>query len=172
MNEFIKNIMPRMILVYASIYVPSFMDQQIDKLFTGINPMVCFNSRVKMLNRMLTNIYDKAFKPYGLNGNQFTLLLFIGKTQRTNQKKIADILSINFSTVSRDISKLQQIGWVICDKGSDARNAEISLSDTGLSLLKRTLPVWQKINGQLDHTMGKPVSESLNHAIKAVRNDK
>ncbi|MGY3212027.1 MarR family winged helix-turn-helix transcriptional regulator [Mucilaginibacter sp. HD30] len=146
--------------------------EEITKLFAEINPMVCFNSRVKMLNRMLTTIYDKAFKPFGLNGNQFTLLLFIGKTRITNQKKIADMLMINFSTVSRDISKLQDTGWVICDKGSDARNAQISLSDTGLSLLKRALPVWQAINNKLDQLIGATASGNLNLMIKAVKNDK
>jgi len=137
-----------------------------------INPMVCYNSRVKMLNRMMSSWYDAAFKPYALTGNQFTLLLFIGKAKSTNQKMIADMLLINFSTVSRDLAKLSLAGWVDMEKGTDARNSRISLAEKGLELLANVLPVWADVNGQMEELFGSKTSESLNAMIELIKKRK
>jgi DNA-binding MarR family transcriptional regulator len=144
----------------------------LEHALSEINPMVCYNSRIKMLNRMMSNMYDKALKPYGLTGNQFTLLLFIGKTKSTNQKMIADMLMINFSTVSRDLNKLDIANWVIINKGMDARNTKISLSPKGLTLLATVLPVWKKTNSEVQVLFGDKISAGIDHMINTLRNSK
>ncbi len=132
--------------------------------------MVCYNSRIKMLHRMVSSFYDSALKPYELTGNQFTLLLFIGKMKTTNQKKIADMLIINFSTVSRDLNKLHNADWVIIAKDKDARNTNISLSAKGIALLSTVLPVWKKANNEINSLFVTNSSESLNKMLESLKN--
>ena len=132
--------------------------------------MVCYNSRIKMLHRMISSFYDSALKPYELTGNQFTLLLFIAKMKTTNQRKIADMLIINFSTVSRDLNKLHNADWVIITKDKDARNTNISLSAKGIALLATVLPVWEKANNEINSLFVTNSSESLNKMIESLNN--
>lgn len=145
------------------------MEKGLENVLATINPMVCYNSKVKMLNRMMGTLYDSAFKPHGLTGNQFTMLLFIAKTRSSNQKMIADMLVINFSTVSRDLSKLAEAGWVNIEKGTDARNTRISLSVKGADLLAEVIPVWKDLNDDMEVLFGAETSKMLEAMISTIK---
>ncbi|MGY3213624.1 MarR family winged helix-turn-helix transcriptional regulator [Mucilaginibacter sp. HD30] len=145
------------------------MKKDIDQALQYINPMVCYNSRVKMLNRLINARYDAALKPYRLTGSQFTLLLFIGKAKSTNQKMIADLLMINFTTVSREVAKIKIAAWIVFEKAIDARNSQISLSEKGRALLTEVLPVWANINNEMEGLLGDVASAGLNNMINALR---
>lgn len=147
------------------------MDEHVEIALAQIYPKICYNSRIKMLNRMMSSLYDAPLKPYGLTGNQFTLLLFIGKVKTTNQKMIAEMLMINFSTVSRDLTKMDTAGWLSISKGADARNAQVSLSKKGLTLLATVLPVWGKINDDMNQLLGDRISGSLDEMIDIVKSN-
>ena len=122
-----------------------------------------------MLNRLINARYDSVLKQYGLTGSQFTLLLFIGKAKSTNQKMIADLLMINFTTVSREVTKVKAAGWLLFEKGIDARNSWISLSEKGRALLTAALPVWTKINNEMEDLLGDVASAGLNDMINALK---
>src|SRR5580704_6663735 len=125
-------------------------------------PCTCANLR--RADRVVTRYYDAMLRPSGLNATQFTLLQALNEAAEISQKRLAELLEIDSTTLTRTLAPLRQKGWLHSAAGADRRELRLSLTAAGKREYKRALPYWQSAQKGLEHALGK---ESCIHLIDA-----
>jgi DNA-binding MarR family transcriptional regulator len=104
----------------------------------------CFAVRLRMLNRIVTGIYDNALRAIGLTVSQANMLTAIHEVGPVKQADLADYLHIEKSTLSRNLALMKKRGWVRALPGEDERSHTLVITAKGTKLLERSLPSWRK----------------------------
>ena len=114
----------------------------------------CLAVRVRMLNRIITNIYDDALRPLGLTTSQANMLTAIEQVGPVKQAELADRLHIEKSTLSRNIALMKKRGWVRVLPGEDVRSHALTITTGGRKLLREILPSWRKAQREAAEILG------------------
>ena len=104
----------------------------------------CLAVRIRMLNRILTTIYDDALRPLGITTSQANVLTAIHEVGPVKQTQLADFLHIEKSTLSRNLSLMKKRGWVRVLPGEDQRSHTLGITARGRKLLGAALPSWHE----------------------------
>ena len=115
----------------------------------------CLAVRVRLLNRVITKIYDDALRPFGLKISQDNILVIAGKLGLANPLRICEILHLDPSTLSRNVLRMQAKGWLEVVPGDDAREQPFRITGRGKALLKQVEPAWKKAQAQAGEVLGK-----------------
>lgn len=99
-----------------------------------------------------------------------SILFIIGKNEKINQKTLADLLVLDQSTMSRDIKKLTDKGWIRIQKGEDPRHSELSITNQGYELLEKITPIWEKLHTKVSDLLGSFSLQQIDHITLAVQN--
>jgi DNA-binding MarR family transcriptional regulator len=103
-------------------------------------PCACANLRKAAL--LTTQYYDEMLRASGVRATQFTLLQTLTYAPGVSQKKLAGLLGIDSTTLTRTLAFLRGKGWVRSETGSDRRELRHSLTAAGQREYKRVLPYW------------------------------
>lgn len=118
---------------------------------TPASPCTCF--RVRKLGRMLSQRYDLALAPAGLNVNQYSILRRADRGPHAIGRLAAE-LGMDRSTLSRDLRHLVDAGWLRLDAGEDARSKRVTLTAAGRRRIARAHPLWQAVQAQVRALLG------------------
>src|SRR4029077_15105794 len=102
----------------------------------------CVAARVRLINRVITGLYDEAFHPHGLRVSQGNILVAVAHRGEARPAEICRILRIEKPTLSRDVELLRQTGWIESEPPEGGRNQILRLTTQGLVLLRRVQPAW------------------------------
>src|SRR5688572_17654539 len=120
----------------------------------------CF--RLRKLSRLLSQRYDAALAPAGINVNQFSILRRADHAPRTIGA-LALELGMDRTTLTRDLRHLADARWIRLVPGDDARQKRIVVTAAGKRVIGRALPLWRGIQDGTDALLG-PVVLSKLHA--------
>ncbi|WP_242359917.1 MULTISPECIES: MarR family winged helix-turn-helix transcriptional regulator [Anaeromyxobacter] len=122
----------------------------------------CLASRARFLDRRLASIYERALRPLGLRRTQLTLLVAIARAgERATPTVVGRALQLEKSTVSRELARLQALGWVRVEPPSDGRTQRLSLTAAGARTLEAALPLWRKAQREARALLGDRGAEAL-----------
>ena len=105
-------------------------------------PCACANLR--RASRVVTNYYDAMLRPSGLHLSQFTLLQALNIAPGITQKRLAELLEIDSTTLTRTLAPLREKAWLHSEAGDDRRELRLSLTAAGKREYKRAFPYWQR----------------------------
>jgi DNA-binding MarR family transcriptional regulator len=114
----------------------------------------CIGFRVRMLNRMITSIYDDALAEVGLKTSQFNLLVSVSNREPARPAELAKILEMDESTLSRNVERMCAKGWLILKPEQDRRSHLIRVTDSGRELIRKGFPAWEKAQDEVGHRLG------------------
>ncbi|WP_169545905.1 MarR family winged helix-turn-helix transcriptional regulator [Sneathiella aquimaris] len=114
----------------------------------------CFAVRLRKLNRMVSRLYDDSFRPYGITIAQFNLLVAVATERVTSPSQMVQVLSLEKSTVSRNIEKMIQKGWLKRTPCTDKRSHLLMLTKAGSQLLSDVTPAWRKAQKEANEALG------------------
>src|SRR5439155_16223391 len=82
------------------------------KLTTGqdrgrLSPCVC--NTLRMVTRVVTQLYDDCLRPSGLRVTQFSILAAIARLGEASLKQLEDKLAIDQTTLTRSLRQCQEI---------------------------------------------------------------
>lgn len=137
--------------------------------FDRINPTLCINAKIRKLHKLTDNIYQARIRPFGLKGSMLSILFIVGKNDGINQKNIADLLVLDQSTISRDLKRLIDKGWIQFEIADDPRKKLLSLTTDGKALLEQVAPVWENTHKEMEALLGAFSIQQLNSITTAVR---
>jgi DNA-binding MarR family transcriptional regulator len=126
----------------------------------------CIALRLRLLNRIVTNLYDDALRPTGLKVSQLNLLVVTAKLGLAQPAKVCDILQLDTSTLSRNVERMRAKGWLEAVPGEDARTQPFRLTAQGTRLLERAVPAWEQAQRQAKELLGVEGITLLNKAAK------
>jgi DNA-binding MarR family transcriptional regulator len=115
----------------------------------------CYCTQFRRSANALTHIYDHALRAVGLKITQLTLLRGLDRLGSATYNEIADELSLDKTTISRNIKLLIDAGWVQVSIEEDARYRVASLSPAGARMLKDAEPHWRAAQAQVEKELKK-----------------
>lgn len=122
----------------------------------------CIGVRARLLNRVITSIYDDAFRPIDLRMTQFNILAMLGTIGDASPRDVENILALEQSTVSRNLSILRRNRWVetVPDE-EDHRAVLYRLTPAGREKMKQAEPRWREAQTRARKTLGREGATQL-----------
>ena len=129
----------------------------------------CIAVRLRMLSRGVTRIYNQALRPYGLMVSQMNILVAVSCLGEARQQKICHALHLEKSTLSSDLGRMRNQGWLEEVPGEDGRTALLRMTPAGKRLLEKAIPAWQRAQEQATALLGEREVSSLGRAATTLR---
>ena len=126
----------------------------------------CIAVRLRLLNRVVTNLYDDALRPLGLKVSQLNILIVTAKLGLARPAQVCDILQLDASTLSRIVNPLQTHGWLEVVSEEDARAQPLRLTAKGKRLIEKAVPAWEEAQRQATELLGEDGLALLDRAAK------
>ena len=127
------------------------------KLTTGqdrgrLSPCVC--NTLRMVTRVVTQLYDDCLRPSGLRVTQFSVLAAIARLGEASLKQLEDELAIDQTTLTRSLSLLERSGVIERASHPDGRIKAMRLTSKGRRALEVARPLWAKAQGKVLRELG------------------
>ena len=141
----------------------------VDRPVHQIMAAECLSSRVRLLSRAITAIYDDVGRPFGLKATQAHVLVAVAMLPDTSPTEVCRWLQMDASTLSRTLERLGTRGWVetLPDAG-DGRTHRLRLTPEGDALLTDLYPAWQEAQGRAAELLGEGGDAALRGLADAV----
>jgi DNA-binding MarR family transcriptional regulator len=114
----------------------------------------CIAVRLRLLNRVVTNLYDDALRPLGLKVSQLNILVVVAKLGLARPADVCGLLQLDTSTLSRNVERMRAKGWLEVVAGDDARTQPFRLTVKGKVLLERAVPAWEQAQRKAGELLG------------------
>ena len=114
----------------------------------------CIAVRLRLLNRVVTNLYDGALRPLGLKVSQLNILVVTARLGLARPAEVCEILQLDASTLSRNVERMRARGWLEAVAGEDARTQPFRLTARGRRLLERAFPAWEAAQRKAGELLG------------------
>src|SRR5919202_2881506 len=126
----------------------------------------CIAVRLRLLNRVITNLYDDALRPLGVKVSQLNVLIVTARLGLARPALVCDILHLDASTLSRNVKPLQAHGWLEVVPEADARAQPFRLTPQGKRLIEKAVPAWEEAQRQAAELLGDEGIALLDRAAK------
>src|SRR5256714_9534042 len=128
----------------------------------------CIAVRMRMLNRVVTNIYDNALRPLDLKVSQMNILVAAAKMGTARPIEVCEHLHLDVSTLSRNVERMKARGWLEVGPDEDGRSQPFRLTPQGRKLLEKAISAWIEARQHVKEVLGDGFVEQLNQAMKRV----
>ena len=129
----------------------------------------CACATVRRTDRVLTQFYDEILAPSGLYITQFTLLATLSQAAPVTINRLAEIMDMDRTTLSRNLEVLVKQHMVRIEEGEDRRMRQVHLTQEGEQALRRALPLWQEAQARIEHALGRERFDGLLTDLSAAR---
>jgi len=128
------------------------MSRQITKPTTGqdrgqLSPCVC--NTLRMVSRVVTQLYDDCLRPSGLRVTQFSILAAVARLGEASLKQLEDELAIDQTTLTRSLALLERDGVLERAAHPDGRIKAMRLTAKGRRALEAARPLWAQAQGKV-----------------------
>jgi DNA-binding MarR family transcriptional regulator len=113
----------------------------------------CTCQKVRLAARAVTRSYDEALRPIGLRSTQFTVLVAASVGAGIPLNKLATILGLERTTLTRSLDGLEKEGLVQVES-ADGRTRRVILTERGKDRLDLALPLWNQAQQNLRKRLG------------------
>src|SRR6516165_452969 len=114
----------------------------------------CIAVRLRLLNRVVTNLYDDALRPLGVKVSQLNILIVAAKLGLARPAQVCEILQLDASTLSRNVDRMLEHGWLQVVPDEDARTQPFRLTPRGRRLIQKSVPAWEQAQRQASELLG------------------
>lgn len=121
----------------------------------------CHCANLRRATRMVTQLYDRMLAPSGLKGTQYSLLRYVEHLGPVNMTELAKHMSLDRTTLVRNVKPLEAQGLIASATGSDLRTHELRLTERGREVLEEATVRWQEAQANLEAFLGRPQLETL-----------
>ena len=128
----------------------------------------CVAGRLRMLNRVITNIYDDALRPLDLKVSQMNILVAAAKLGTARPVEVCEHLHLDVSTLSRNVERMRARGWLQVVPDEDGRSQPFRLTPEGRKLLGKAVPAWSEAQERVKKVLGAGFVDQLNQTMKRV----
>jgi DNA-binding MarR family transcriptional regulator len=129
----------------------------------------CIAGRLRLLNRVVTNLYDEALRPLGIKLSQGSILAVTAKLGVARPAEVCDMLELDASTLSRTVERMVSNGWLEILSDEDGRSHPFRLTTQGKRLMERAIPAWEKAQTEAKKLLGDDGLWLLDAAIQRIK---
>lgn len=128
----------------------------------------CACATIRRTDRVLTQFYDEILAPSGLYVTQFTTLATLAEAAPVTINRLAKILVMDRTTLTRNLELLTKQHLVRIEEGQDRRMRLVFLTQEGEQALRRAWPLWQEAQAKIERALGWERFEGLLTDLSAV----
>ena len=129
----------------------------------------CIAVRLRMLNRVITGVYDDALRPLGLKVSQLNILVATAKLGLARPAEVCERLQLDSSTLSRNVERMRFSGWLEVVADDDGRAQPFRLTASGNRLLRRAMPGWERAQTKTKQILGDRGVAFLSECVDRIR---
>ena len=129
----------------------------------------CACANIRRTDRVVTGFYDEILAPSGLSITQFTLLATLAQAAPITINRLAEIMDMDRTTLTRNLKLLIKQHLVRSQEGEDRRTRQVGLTEEGEQALGRAWPLWQEAQARIEGALGRERFEGLLAELSAVR---
>jgi len=119
--------------------------------------LACLCSSLRRAARSVTHLYEADLR---MSVPQFTLLYVLDK-QPLIQAQIAEVLTIDRTTLTRTLAMMERRGLIRAAAGEDKREYRWSITAAGTRVLDAARPRWEKAQNRFRERLGEQRWELL-----------
>lgn len=127
----------------------------------------CIAGNLRRVSRAVAKVYDDALRPSGLRGTQFNMMTAIILMGPVTISKLARVLVMDRTTLTRNLGPLHKQGLVDIVPGDDQRIRIIAITNEGKQMYQQALPLWAMAQDEIASKLGKNRVKSLLADLKA-----
>ena len=121
---------------------------------TTTRPQGCTNFKLRQLTRRVSHHYDHELAKTGLKTTQYSLLSHVAVMGPINPGKLAQAMTMDASTLTRNLKPLIDAGWVTLEPGADARSRLVVITNEGLAMRSQAKRHWKAAQDSLNRLLG------------------
>ena len=121
----------------------------------------CLSVRLRLMNRLITRIFDEAARPHGIKASQLTILVAISGFERTTSRQLCRALHMDSSTFSRTLAILKKNNWVHTEPSGEGKILRIEVTKEGYDKIQAVYPDWEKAQEKAMAVLGESTSETI-----------
>ncbi len=129
--------------------------QRAQPIHDGPNMQVCAHASLRKAMRVVSQAYDAALKPSGLRATQFTLLAVLARAGEMPLVRLAGILVMERTTLTRNLKPLMAQDWLKIGREKDERIRLVSITDSGRRVLAAATPSWRVAQTRITAGVGR-----------------
>ena len=131
----------------------------------------CLAVRVRLLSRRLSRIYDGALRPLGLTVAQLNVLSVIEVIDCAPAGRVADLLAMEISTLSRNARIMEGEGWITIERAERGNGRILRLTSAGRQKLRKARPAWDRAQTEAHELLGDEGAQELKRLGDGVWDD-
>jgi DNA-binding MarR family transcriptional regulator len=131
----------------------------------------CLAVRVRLLSRRLSRIYDGALRPLGLTVAQLNVLCVIEVIDCAPAGRVADLLAMEISTLSRNARIMESEGWITIERAERGNGRILRLTSAGRQKLRKARPAWDRAQTEARELLGDEGTQELKRLGDGVWDD-
>ena len=124
----------------------------------------CTSFKLRQLMRSVSQHYDAEMAKAGLKTTQYSLLSHVLKLGPLRPGELARAMTMDASTLTRNMKPLVTAGWIALDAGSDARSRLVSITDAGRDKRTEAQHRWKVAQDGINQLLGAQRVQAL-HAL-------
>jgi DNA-binding MarR family transcriptional regulator len=114
----------------------------------------CFCLASRQAARKITRLYDGVMQKSGMRSTQFTLLSQLMLRGELPIGKLASLLGMERTTLTRNLTPLEQRKWISIKAGDDPRSRMIGITAQGRAAVRRGFPFWTQAQEEVGKLLG------------------
>jgi DNA-binding MarR family transcriptional regulator len=117
-------------------------------------PQGCTNFKLRQLLRRVAQLYDSELAQAGLKTTQYSLLSSVQALGPVRPGDLAQAMTLDASTLTRNLKPLLAAGWLEMAPGPDARSRLVQLTEAGRAKRAEAQRRWRVAQESLNHQLG------------------
>lgn len=123
-------------------------------------PTTCVASKVVLSMRTVSGIYRRHLKKHGITQSQLGILMMVGFKQKMPQAELGRIMKLDRSTVTRDLKRLLERGYL--KREGAVNKLDLEITEEGMVYLETILPDWENATQEANEILGEDGEAALN----------
>jgi DNA-binding MarR family transcriptional regulator len=128
----------------------------------------CNCSILRSASRALSLAYDEALSPSGIRVTQFAILARMSAVGPTSVNDLADRLTMDRTTLGRNVRILERDGLISIGVGEDRRARVLELTARGRMVLDKAMPLWLEVHERFEAMLGKKEADDFRSTLGTV----
>src|SRR4051812_12130589 len=130
----------------------------------------CLGMPLRMLHRAVSAVYDDALEGHGVGLAQLNLLVAVERLgAEASPSLVSRVLMLEKSSVSREVDRLVERGWMTRRTRADARAQLLALTAPGRRVIDAALPSWEAAQARVRALLGDAGADLLVSMVGRLR---